>query len=224
MKFKYCRANFTLIELLVVISIIAVLASMLLPALLQARAKTNVIVCANKLKTLGHYMFLYTADNDGVVLYINKTTWGAQPGRVAAFTQYVGYTISKSAESSVYKCPSRDKTAEYQNISYGFNYYMGSFGKPTHHTTHGDGYLTKHKHPAETMMFMEHFYDSKFTRGVPWYAESPAGWTSKYRGYLYAAQWHNGKMNVVYTDGHVDRYVPDRNEESTGVFFDCLDK
>lgn len=68
------RRGFTLIELLVVISIIAVLISILLPALSKAREAGKKTVCMNNMRQIGAGMFLYLESNTNLPwTYVHKT-------------------------------------------------------------------------------------------------------------------------------------------------------
>src|SRR5439155_15313109 len=70
---KKLRGGFTLVELLVVIGIIALLISILMPALTRARDQANRIKCMGHLRQILTGLIMYGAENKQALPYTN---WG----------------------------------------------------------------------------------------------------------------------------------------------------
>ena len=108
------RRGFTLIELLVVVAIIAILASMLLPALSRAREASRKAVCVNNLKQMGLCLRMYADEHTG--------NWPLRAGKyfipydpengVNSFLDGPAFYPEYLADHKVVLCPS---DAEYSN-------------------------------------------------------------------------------------------------------------
>ncbi|HEY1683439.1 MAG TPA: prepilin-type N-terminal cleavage/methylation domain-containing protein [Tepidisphaeraceae bacterium] len=94
------KAGFTLVELLVVIGIIALLISILLPALNKARAAANETVCASNLRQLGIATQMYINDNayyPGAYTTTGTGNYAVWPARLRKYVK----------NQKLYKCPSQ---------------------------------------------------------------------------------------------------------------------
>jgi prepilin-type N-terminal cleavage/methylation domain-containing protein/prepilin-type processing-associated H-X9-DG protein len=117
-KGRTMKKLFTLIELLVVIAIIAILSSMLLPALAKARLKAQSIACINNLKTSIMMISIYIDEQDDYL-----------PGNYGGPNQQVNQTWGQHLDKlnlldkKTALCPAWKKPAIWEfNLSYGGNY------------------------------------------------------------------------------------------------------
>ena len=110
------QRGFTLIELLVVVTIIAVLAALLLPALSTARDRADAAVCQSSLRQLGVIAWTYTGDYGGALPpQYCQTYSGTNP--VACYPNYPTYDPSLVLGYSYY----------YYYMGF-FRHYMGGVG------------------------------------------------------------------------------------------------
>jgi len=92
--------HFTLVELLVVVAIIAVLASLLMPALSMARERARQTQCLANLKMIGLATALYADDESGYT-----PSWGMSgPSSLTAF--WVDALLPYASVGNLWVCPS----------------------------------------------------------------------------------------------------------------------
>lgn len=206
------RSSFTLIELMVVVSIIAILASMLLPALSKARSVARGISCVSNLKQLGTAAELYRGDNGDWYLPCTMpatiTTYTKWPVHLADYAN-VPQKFDASNRlllpiESVFLCPeSRKMAIDAGNIlgnisdtyvSYGFNLVGLTNNGTAGSLTNTSGSIKSLPSPPESTMFL-------VDNGTITY---PYGYFSVTINVAYKYIKHGNFGNLVFLDGHTE--------------------
>lgn len=236
-------SGFTLIELLVVISIIALLISMLLPALSKARESAQATQCLSHQRQSGLAMAMYIAENDDFYtpFLLSHKTYPAMP--IITWSEHF-YQVGYLGDARVFDCPALE--ARYNPAHYSPNWdransddYIPSrywrpfwveYGLNVNHIggsyrSGGGSYqparATEIASPSATLLFA----DSIMTDLGPgrrvgyyfvWDAYNPATGQADAR--------HGNAINVTWADGHGTRHpVTDPGNPYEGGLTDVHD-
>ena len=222
------KQTFTLIELLIVISIIAILAAMLLPALNKARETAKRISCVNMEKQYGIVFQSYTDDYKGWYMFKPDSTpnnLNMKTGQWSDLLDELGYTSYKTVKVGSgfprlhqLRCPSYQpltagihqtgRDSQSYNINANAYYCGGGLGGTT--AQYLGCNVSEIKHPSAFATLAERSWLT--ARSVHNYLKSYEDLTIKAipptgaedGGIKIRLDAHGNASNLLFADGHVN--------------------
>ena len=203
---------FTLIELLVVVAIIGILAALSLPVISRSKQKAQQIQCVGNLHQLGLALQIFVADNQAYPSAFASTN-SDNPGIWESQLERGGFDISKPKKNfigeGVWRCPSARWGANpapgVTPVCYGYNVYGVGLNPTNALGMSGDFIPGSHSfapvrdsevvNPSDMMAIGDSFLGSGIFIRLPLYLLDRGG---------RASARHQGRVNVVFCDGHVE--------------------
>ena len=232
------KAAFTLIELLVVIAIIALLLSIVMPALRLAKGKARTMVCAAHVRNMQLAWHEYAIDNDSRIPSANtlrpqtKSSWADWPidadgsylpvanikgvgeveDRIRGIKNGVMYPYIGSGSPDIYNCPSdKRKKEQLAYRSYSIQNNMNGISYPPN--SENENIVkqdAKIRIPSQRIVFLEETDQRGINMGSWYFPHVVDGnWGDP------LAMWHNSSTNFSFADGHAEnkKWVDDSTKE-----------
>lgn len=180
------RRAFTLIELLVVIAVIAILASLLLPALTGAKVRAHTIACMNNERQLGLASNMYGHDHE------NELPKSQHLGQswIATLAPYLGGT-------NFYRCP-KDEHPD-RLYSYALNDFLLPNAVAGKHYNRADAVPS----PTDTV-FMAESHQKHIGDHFHFAPDAGGDYLPPAFAQQVATRRHNVKANYLFVDWHVE--------------------
>ena len=231
---RYRRKNhhvFTLIELLVVITIIAILASLLLPSLSRAKTSARSTLCLNNLKQVGTAWMTYAVDADGFLPRMNQPVPVGEKPHWPENTYASGYLPTPEiGGTTVMVCPIGPRTNTWsptapnsaRDFTYGMvNYVEQDFSgwQKTGSASQPPGWRLAPILPPTTQVLAADSRERGVAQQCYFIRPTSAGTAQK------THLRHASKANILFADGHVSgsdfaELVNEYNHLAAAIIFD----
>lgn len=207
---------FTLIELLIVMSIVAILAGMLLPAISQVRASVRSAVCVGNQRQVAMALITYSADWKGGLPYGINTALGWSWDR-SIVDQLNGNPLTALGKRRVLICPEDNRATSAVIMPRSYSSSGIAWADPLWGWAGSDrsNSLPRFTSPGTTILLYENWtqYTSMPAMSYQWQGAYSynVGWsiaTDIPKGVSRAPYYHGGRMVFSFADGHIEVLDP----------------
>jgi len=210
-----CKNGFTLIELLVVVAIIALLLSILLPALSRVREEAKNTLCSTRLNQIGYALLMYSHDNGDFIPWA-RYVGGDWPYPALDAYLHITRALRENINRSPWFCPSEialrtpsdwTRVFDYHPTTYSWNGYAVPYAYVDGGVWRGPNFRTainRLTYPSDCLWLADGVWNGTYWNGLvdstPW---GRWHWTWAMMIPVYGPAPHNGGVNLLFFDGHV---------------------